>query len=235
MSANFGRLNRDVSGGMAHFTGDVICDGNLIVRGTTLQAQQGPAGPQGEPGEQGPTGSQGEPGPPGPSGGLDSMEVVTSLNTMMPVLKATVGSTSFVLNARFLTPNSVTSSSITGSWNPENTLVRDGAWWMSGVDTGNPEWLQYDFGTPVLISSVYSSFGNGRHGSANKIQGSLDGSSWIDIHTVDASKFSYNLNGDGQTVYRNAIDSDTAYRYIRYYSGPSPYCLYDFIQYSGVQ
>ena len=31
------------------------------------------------------------------------------------------------------------------------------------------------------------------------------------------------------------IKGNTAYRYIRLYSDPSPYCLYDFIQYVGVK
>lgn len=104
-----------------------------------------------------------------------------------------------------------------------------------GVDTSNPEWIRYDFGTPALISGIYASFGNGRNGAGNKIQGSSDASTWTDIHVVDAAKYVYNINGDSQQTYSNYINAPAAYRYIRLYSEPSPYCLYDFIQYIGVK
>ena len=150
---------------------------------------------------------------------------------MTPVIKS--GTT--VLNSVLLTPSSASASSVSGAWVATNALVRDGTWWMSGVDTNNEEWLQYDFGSPVLISGIYAAFTNGRNGANNKIQGSTDGTTWTDLHTFDGSKFVYNINGDNQQTYANTIAASAAYRYIRLYSAASPYCMYDFVQYSGVK
>jgi hypothetical protein len=197
--------------------------------------EQGPPGEQGIPGNDGDQGIQGIQGIQGTAGSFDNISVIVNLNTMIPIIKTTVGENSYILNASLLTPVSTSSSSVTGAWNPVNALVRDASWWMSGTDTGNEEWIKYDFGTPVLITGIYASFGNGRNGASNKIQGSTNNSTWVDIHTVDASKFAYNLNGDGQQTYSNYINTDTTYRYIRLYSAASPYCLYDFIQYIGVK
>lgn len=192
----------------------------------------GADGAQGLPGNDGADGADGAQGPPG---SFDNITVITNLNTMTPVLRANVGPDQYVINSSLLTPVATSSSSVTSPWNPDNALVLDGAWWMSGVDTGNEEWIKYDFGTPVLVTGIYASFGNGRNGAGNKIQGSTDDSVWVDIHTFDFSKFIYNANGNSQQTYNNYISSDAAYRYIRLYSAPSPYCLYDFIQYTGVK
>lgn len=157
------------------------------------------------------------------------------LGTVLPVVRLTANAQSAVLNASVLTPTgALIASSQTGGWDPDNVLVKDGQWWMSGTDTGNPEWVEFDFGTPVLIASVYAACGNGRSGSANKLQASDNGSTWVDIHTFDASKRVYSAT-DGLQHYRNTVEVGQAYRYIRLYSGPSPYCLYDFVQFTGVQ
>jgi len=205
------------------------------------QGEPGPAGAQGEPGpagvqgEPGPAGVQGEPGPAGSNGSITNIEVVTNLNTMSPILKVTVAGGDFVINGLPLTPVSATASSVTGAWNPTEAMIKDGKWWMSGIDTNNQEWLRYDFGSSVVVTSVYASFGNGRRGANVKFQGSVDDSTWVDIHTMDASKIVYNANGDSQQTYCNAVTTLGSYRYIRLLSAASPYCLYDYIRYMGVQ
>lgn len=213
-------------------TGSVGAQGP--VGSTGANGAQGPTGPAGSNGT-GATGPTGPAGPAGASGSFSSIEVVTNLNTITPVLRATVGANSYIINATLLTPSSATASSNSPSWTADKALVKDSSWWMSAVDSGNPEWIRYDFGSPVLVTGVYASFGNGRNGAGNKIQGSTDGTTWVDIHTVDASKFIYNANGDNQQTYSNYINASATYRYIRYYSAPSPYCLYDYIQYSGLK
>jgi hypothetical protein len=212
--------------------GEQGSQGNTGAQGA--QGNTGAQGAQGNTGAQGSQGNTGAQGATGPAGSSSSGSISsTTINAcVMPLLK--IGST--IINAIPLIPTTATASSTSSPHIASNALTREGNWWMSGVDTNNAEWICYDFVSPVLITAIYSSCGNGRYGGGNKIQGSSNNSSWTDLHSFDYSKMVYNINGDSQQVYRNAIDtSNTAYRYIRLYSTASPYCLYDFIQYLGIR
>jgi len=198
---------------------------------------QGPQGLQGDTGLQGPQGDQGPQGSIGPTGqaGYASVQIITNLGTITPAIKV-VGSdgSSAIVNGGIVSPSGTTASSFSAPWVSDNALVQDGQWWLSAIDSNNPEWIQYDFGVPLLLTGVYAVCANGRNGAGNKLQGSTDGNTWIDIHTFDGTKWTYIPDGN-LSAYSNYVDIDTAYRYIRLYSDPSPYCCYDFIQYIGLK
>ncbi len=131
---------------------------------------------------------------------------------------------------RVLAPNSVSASTVTQPWIASNVLVEDGRWWMSAVNSNSPEWLLFDFGAAVTLTFVVARCGLGRHGAGNRIQGSTDGRTWVDLHAFVATGWNYQSTGQ---TYTSAIQASGAYRYVRLYSDPSPYCLYDFVQFQG--
>jgi hypothetical protein len=188
-------------------------------------------GPQGKAGL---TGIQGEIGPMGPQGEASTITIqtISNLGTFSPIIKAIASDgTSGILNALPLDIISASTSSSQTAWATNNTLTLDGTWWMSSIDSGNPEWVEYDFNSKVLLASVYASCTNGRNGNGVKIQASVDQSNWIDIHVFDSSKW---IIGIDQMTYQNSIIVQSAYKYIRLYSDPTSYCMYDYIKYFGV-
>lgn len=208
------------------------------------QGIQGLPGPKGDIGETGPEGQAGPPGPPGPQGsqgiqgppgingtGSVALESVTTYGTVSPVLKLTIENNSTIINSQKLKPINVNASSYIAPHEPINiTVPTDQGNWHSLTDTNVDEWVVYDFEYPVLITNIYMLAGLGRNGSGNKVQGSNDNSSWTDIHTFDGSKWTYGTN----QLYQNKIDTINTYRYIRTFSGPSPYCYWKHVQYFGI-
>ena len=101
-----------------------------------------------------------------------TFEVDYNLGPFKPVKRVILPNSSYyIVNDVALTPQSVTASSYSAPWVPTNATVFDngGGWWLSGVDTHNPEWICYQYATPVIISGVYAYYGNGRNGANNKI------------------------------------------------------------------
>jgi hypothetical protein len=173
-------------------------------------------------------------GPQGPVGpaGNGSISVTYVPGIVTPVVRAVTSTGEQVtVNALKVTPSTVTASSFVEPWQPSNVLVNDGVWWHSAVNSSNAEWVNFDFQTPVVVSSVYARCGLGRNGLNNKIQGSSNNVDWVDIHTFSSSNWTYGTN----QTYTSFISASNAFRYVRLFSDPSPYCLYDFIQYTGVQ
>jgi hypothetical protein len=122
-------------------------------------------------------------------------------------------------------------SSAQTPWESNNTLLLDEKWWMSAIDSGNAEWVEYDFNSKVLLSSVYASCTIGRNGTAVKIKASNNRSNWVDIHIFDTSKW---ITGSDKMTYQNSIIVNTVYQYVRFYSEPTSYCMYDYIKYFGI-
>lgn len=158
--------------------------------------------------------------------------MLTNTGTVTPVVRVVGAPVSATLNAVPLTPVAASSSSTTSPWVATNAYAQDGKWWMSSVNSNSPEWIMYDFAAPVYIASVYAHCGLGRHGGGNLIQASTNGTNWVTIHAFVADNWTYQSTGQ---TYVSIITPPGAFRYVRLYSAPSPYCLYDRIQYTGVK
>jgi hypothetical protein len=129
------------------------------------------------------------------------------------------------------------SSSQSGGWSAADAEDPDFAGWMSAVDSGNVEWLEYDLGAPYYLTGLQLYVVNGRDGSGEVIQGSNDESTWTTMYAVDPSLFTNNgpLAGDGDVAYTDSIQTTEAYRYVRMYSQPAPYLFYSWMQLNGTQ
>lgn len=129
-----------------------------------------------------------------------------------------------------LTPVLASASSILDGSSPAQALWSDQAGWMSEIDSGNPEWLRYDFGAAVVLTRVRAYMVDG---VSPMIQGSNDGETWTDIQAL----------GEGSTfaagpwrLYASvdaAISTTSAYRYVRMYSEPTPFLYYAWLAFDG--
>jgi len=138
-----------------------------------------------------------------------------------------------LLESHMLMPAAATSSSITGGWSAGQAVASDQAGWMSELDSGNPEWLQYDFGTPVVLTRVHAYAVMGRAGTHPVIQGSNDGITWTELVALGN-------DGVGEAPWHGygsmsePITSSTAYRYARLYSETAPFIYYSWLAFEGV-
>lgn len=212
------------------------CDANNNVMCCNHVIPEGPCGPKGNSGLMGPIGPAGMDG--------ESCSLVMSVNVELcsPVMKLLVSNGDcVVLNTCPLKPISTSASSVTEPWlsgNLVNPTFDDESpsWWMSLVNTGNPEWVVYDFGKKVLITCVHLSCNNGRIGSSPKLQGSNDGTVWVDLTDLPNSEWNYpEPNPHNLVKLSKCINSnDVAYRCVRLCSEPTVYCCYDHIQFYGL-
>lgn len=197
-----------------------------------LDGDTGPQGIQGVTGPLGETGPQGLQGPTGHKPNV-SIQIDTSL-TKVPIIKFVVDDDFVVINGTPQNPTAITASSFVQPWVPSNTLTADSQWWVSESDTGNPEWLTYDFGpNKIYLTSVYLLSGNGRGGTNIRLQGSNDENIWTELDPLSNTwRF---INATSLMEYTGQITGITdTYRYIRLYSDPTSYCLYDYVQYYGI-
>ena len=150
---------------------------------------------------------------------------------------------SVVLNTYPLKPVSTSASSVTEPWVSDNlvnpTLYYDTpSWWMSLVNTNNPEWIMFDFGKCVLVTCVHLSCNNGRTGSSPKLQGSNDLTVWNDLIDLPHSEWQYlyiQPNPNNLIKLSKCVDlNNVTYRYVRLHSDPTVYCCYDHIQFYGL-
>lgn len=212
--------------------GDVLVYRNGKWRAASSGLLRGPAG------EMGPPGIQGEPGPSGAGSGSSlTVNVSTAYDTIIPVVLISTTNTSpgrvVVSNSVPLTPVTMTARSTLSGNDPENVLTRGGDFWMTELDTGVDEWIQFDFAYPVLATGIYLVFALGRSGGFVVVQGSNNGTTWVDLHSVDAGQATTGPIGE---QYLASFDNLVAtYRYYRLNCGTSPYAMYYFIQLSGVQ
>jgi hypothetical protein len=138
------------------------------------------------------------------------------------------------LETEALTPEVATASSVAGGWTPAHAAWEDQAGWMSEMNSGNPEWLQYDFGGPVVLTRVHAFAVNGRHGYRPMIQGSNDGTSWTDIHAL-GQEGTGRAPWTGYLEIDESISSATAFRYVRLYSQPMPFVYYAWLGFDGAK
>lgn len=147
-----------------------------------------------------------------------------------------------------LTPKLATASSTLknrdgvpeGVYSPAYAMNPDEAAWMSWVDTGNPEWLQYDYGEglKVKVTAVRAYLANGRQGNSPIFQGSNDLKNWVTFGTWDQKNFTFNgapWPGYGSYAADFSASSE-GYRYIRIYSPENKrtYMFYSWLQFYGV-
>lgn len=213
-------------------TGDTGLQGNKGDTGDTgLQGIKGDTGDRGLQGIKGDNGLQGIPGD--SSSNNISLATLLNIGIISPIQQIVFPDGNRVtLNTNVLQPISAWASSVSGPWVASNIFIKDDTWWMSEIDSGNDEWVAVDFGSKVLLSSIYCSAGSNHNGGSNKIQVSIDSSNWSDIHIIYESK--WQINSNNQT-YQNVISTSNAYQYARLISTVSSYCLYDFIQYYGIK
>lgn len=134
-----------------------------------------------------------------------------------------------------LTPYAVTTSSV--SSNPPHygtgVLSQDTAIWHSAVNTGNSEWLRFQFTNDESVTSLYCEFVWGRDGSNARLEGSDDGTAWTNLLNFDRSR--YEDQGSGYASYSATVVTSESFRYFRVMSNPAPYLAYRFIQLYGTR
>lgn len=124
-------------------------------------------------------------------------------------------------------PILVTASSYVSPWIPSNvTNPAPVTYWMSAIDSGNPEWVELQFNTAITINYLTIVLNNGRQGTNPVVQGSSDGRTWTTLVSIDAFAFP----NDEDNFRHIEIRSSTSwlYTYYRYYSDPSPYVLLNY-------
>jgi len=121
-------------------------------------------------------------------------------------------------------------SSTTNSWKAENVADSGtNTFWMSGISTGNPEWVSFEYNQMTVLTSVEIQFVNGRQGSSPVFQGSNDASNWDDIIDVTGAS-QCPMVANNQRKCQFAIASTQAYKFYRYYSSAiSSYVLLNHI------
>jgi hypothetical protein len=105
--------------------------------------------------------------------------------------------------------------------------------WFSGISTGNDEWLEYDYGTPVRVMGVQAYVVNGRQGCNARVQGSNDEVVWTDLHSWDWTLQDYDVPWAGWTTYNATFEASDPYRYVRMFSDPCPYLYYSWLEFQG--
>lgn len=175
--------------------------------------------------------------------GTDGADGVSCNLTVSPfgvVRSVCTDGTYAVLNDQPLAPVSVATSSFTGGWVGSGALDPDFQGWMSEIDSQQPEWIEYDFGSgaSVLPTFVQGYFVNGRDGNPT-FQGSNDGATWVDLAVFDWNKFQFGagpLGTMGCGYYGDVLPAptDVGYRFVRAYSAGAPYLFYSWLQFRGV-
>jgi hypothetical protein len=207
----------------------------------------GVAGPPGEQGLKGEKGDVGEPGPAGLAGCTLTKKKHVDLRQPISKLLCPSGECC-LLNTHALTPINVSASSVTEPWVPENLLEytkhsdTNVKWWMSLVNTNNPEWVCFEFPKHVLVSCVHISCNNGRTGTNPKIQSSNDGVNWFDYLMFESSDWEYPDPNEHNLVkltkccklLTDTLQECNPFVYYRLYSEPTVYCCYDHIQFFGI-
>lgn len=160
-------------------------------------------------GQQGPQGPQ---GPQGDTGG---------------------GSSTFYPPFGPIIPTSFTaSSSAANSSSNVNNLGDPGDdFWLSALDSTNPEFVTLDFSWAHLPTAVTLWFSDGRSGNNVRVEGSNNNSTWTTLLLVDPTIAT--LVGSIRVYSAPLPINTTLYRYIRIYSDPSPYMHYHYIQIFG--
>lgn len=159
--------------------------------------------------------------------------------TGTPVIRQScTDGTTAVLNGQAQTPTAASDSSESAYWVAANAINSDQAGWMSGVDTGVPEWLMYDYGAghQLLVTGVRGYIVNGRDGYPT-FQGSNDLAEWTDLAVFDWNLFTFDgapWQGYGSYAQAFAPETDAGYRYVRAYSAGAPYLYYSWLQFDGV-
>jgi hypothetical protein len=132
-----------------------------------------------------------------------------------------------------LMPRAATASSVGGGWSPARAAFADQSGWMSEIAADDGQWLQYDFGAPVVLTHVRAHAVAGRAGRNLVIQGSKDGSEWVDIHALD-NEASFGAGPwHGYVTIDETISSSDAYRFVRLQSDPHPFLFYAYLGFDG--
>lgn len=98
-------------------------------------------------------------------------------------------------------------------WSENPFLNRISIWWNKkhGLKNESPYWLDLDLGKECTLNQI-SIWWNRKHGSTNyNIQGSLNGSSWENLHT------SLTSSGGTTNPHKKNYSLSGKYRYIRIY------------------
>ncbi|MEV7278795.1 discoidin domain-containing protein [Streptomyces sp. NPDC093111] len=98
------------------------------------------------------------------------------------------------------------SSTEAAGFEPGKAVDGAGTTRWASVEGVDPQWLRVDLGAPAALSRVRLEW-EAAHASAYRVQGSLDGTTWTDLHTT--------TTGDGGTD--DLTVSGTA-RYVRVYA-----------------
>jgi hypothetical protein len=123
---------------------------------------------------------------------------------------------------------SVTASSQTSPWKPENILSStERTYWMSAVNSGNEEWVTISYPEPFVAKHVSIVLNNGRQGTNPKIQGSTDGVNWINLGNFNA--FDYPNDSRNFRHIDFVLDNTDSYKYYRYHSDPTVYLLIEYL------
>jgi len=107
---------------------------------------------------------------------------------------------------------------VQGIWNAENVAnMGTNTFWMSASNSGNPEWVSFEYSEATIVSNVEIKFVNGRQGSGPVFQGSNDNVNWDDL--VDVTNVSQcPMAANNQRVCEYAVTTTQAYQFYRYHS-----------------
>ncbi len=201
------------------------------------QGDVGPQGPMGLTGAQGDVGPQGVAGPQGPMGLTGPQGPMGPTGAQGPAGPAGVSGSTIVLVSDFgkLTPSAVSASSHLEPWVPSGVLSPGMSQaWLSATNSSVQEWIQFDLGSQVLLTSVFCSFANGRDGINPRVQVSNDGSNWAAAGNFVPADYGQ-VTVENFRNYRFSINLTNVYRYVRIISDPCPYLHYSFVQFFGAQ
>lgn len=105
-----------------------------------------------------------------------------------------------------------------------------GSFWMSGLDSGEEEWVEFLFESPVLVTALALHAAPGRDGTNVRLQAFQD-DAWITLHTVDKARIRPTPSA---SVYTGAVEDAVAtYTRYRIVSAPVSYTTYYYAQLFG--
>ena len=124
---------------------------------------------------------------------------------------------------------SVNASSNTTTWVADNVLsAEEHTYWMSETNSGNEEWVVLEYDQAFVATSVNIVLNNGRQGSSPTLQGSHDGSDWIELASINSFDFP-----NDERNFRHvdlSFSNDQAFKYYRYHSESTVYVLLEYIK-----
>jgi len=110
------------------------------------------------------------------------------------------------------------SSSVQGIWAAENVAnTGTNTFWMSASNSGNPEWVSFEYSEATIVTNVEIKFASGRQGFSPVFQGSNDNVNWDDLVDV-ANTWECPTAAGNQRVCEYAVTTTQAYQFYRYHS-----------------